>query len=136
MTGTDRDRKAIDELHRRDMRAAEAGDFETLRALIDDEAVMLPPGGRTQRGAAQIDASFAKMKEAPRTHEVVEYKFEFEEVEVLGDVAVEWGAIHGITREIAAGQTTKSSYHVMRVLRRQTDGSWKVYRSIWAPAGG
>jgi ketosteroid isomerase-like protein len=51
-------------------------------------------------------------------------------------MAVEWGAIHGTTREIATGQTARSSYHVMRVLRRQSDGGWKVYRSIWAPADG
>ena len=136
MADPDRERRAIDELHRRDTAASVAGDFDALRALIDDEAVMLPPGGKPQRGAAALDASFAKMKQAPRTHAVLEYRFDFEEIQVLGDVAVEWGAIHGTTKEISTGQISRSSYHVMRMLRRQSDGSWKVYRSIWAPAGG
>lgn len=135
MSDIKRDHRAIDELHRRDMQAAVAGDFDALRSLIDDEAVMLPPGGKLQRGAAELDASFAKMRSAPRTHEVLEYNLEFEEVQVFGDLAVEWGSIQGTTKEIATGQTTQSRYHVMRMLRRQSNGDWKVYRSIWAPAG-
>ena len=129
------DRRAIDDLHRRDMQAATAGDFAVLRSLVDDDAVIMPPGGKVQRGATELNASFEKMKNAPRTHEVLEYRLEFEEIHVLGDLAVEWGVIRGAMKEIATGQTSASVYHVMRILKRQTNGGWKVYRSIWAPAG-
>jgi uncharacterized protein (TIGR02246 family) len=129
-------RKAIERLHRRDMRASAAGDFAALRALVDDNAVMLPPGAAPQRGAKDFDAAFERMSSSPRTHEVIEYRLEFEEVKIFGNYAVEWGAIHGATREIATGRVNQSEYHVMRVLRRQSNGSWKVYRSIWAPGGG
>ena len=127
-------RFAIDELHRRDMAASRAGDFDALRALVDDEAVMLPPGEKPQR-PDQLDAVFARMKQAPRTHEVLEYVLEFEEVRVFGDLAVEWGTIRGTTRELATGKASQSVYHVMRMLRKQSHGAWKVFRSIWAPAG-
>jgi ketosteroid isomerase-like protein len=73
-------------------------------------------------------------REAP-THEVVEYVMEFEELEVLGDRAIEWGTIRGAMRDRRTGAVEPSSYHVMRVLRRQPDGGFKVYRSIWAPRG-
>jgi uncharacterized protein (TIGR02246 family) len=126
-------RKAIERLHRRDMRASAAGDFAALRALVDDNAVMLPPGGAPQRGAKDFDAAFERMSNSPRTHEVIEYRLEFEEVKIFGNYAVEWGAIRGATRELATGRVNQSEYHVMRVLRRQSNGSWKVYRSIWAP---
>jgi uncharacterized protein (TIGR02246 family) len=129
-------RKAIERLHRRDMRASAAGDFAALRALVDDNAVMLPPGGAPQRGAKDFDAAFERMSSSPRTHEVIEYRLEFEEVKIFGNYAVEWGAIRGATREIATGRVNQSEYHVMRVLRRQSNGSWKVYRSIWAPGAG
>lgn len=129
-------RKAIERLHRRDMRASAAGDFAALRALVDDNAVMLPPGGAPQRGAKDFDATFERMNSSPRTHEVIEYRLEFEEVKVFGNYAVEWGAIRGATREIATGRVNQSEYHVMRVLRRQSNGSWKIYRSIWAPGAG
>jgi len=129
-------RKAIERLHRRDMRASAAGDFAALRALVDDNAVMLPPGGAPQRGAKDFDAAFERMNNSPRTHEVIEYRLEFEEVKIFGNYAVEWGAIRGATREIATGRVNQSEYHVMRVLRRQSNGSWKIYRSIWAPGAG
>ena len=129
-------RKAIERLHRRDMRASAAGDFAALRALVDDNAVMLPPGGAPQRGAKDFDAAFERMSSSPRTHEVIEYRLEFEEVKIFGNYAVEWGAIRGATREIATGRVNQSEYHVMRVLRRQSNGSWKIYRSIWTPGAG
>lgn len=129
-------RKAIERLHRRDMRASAAGDFAALRALVDDNAVMLPPGGAPQRGAKDFDAAFERMNSSPRTHEVIDYRLEFEEVKIFGNYAVEWGAIRGATREIATGRVNQSEYHVMRVLRRQSNGSWKIYRSIWAPGAG
>ena len=125
--------KAIQRLHLRDMSASASGDFRALRALVDDEAVMFPPGGAPQRGAKEFDLAFERMAAGPKTHEVVSYRLDFEEVKVFGNYAVEWGAIRGATREIATGRIVESEYHVMRVLRRQKNGSWKVYRSIWAP---
>jgi uncharacterized protein (TIGR02246 family) len=125
--------KAIQRLHRRDMQASAAGDFAALRALVDDDAVMLPPGGAPQRGAKEFGATFERMSGAPKTHEVIDYRLEFEEVKIFGNYAVEWGAIRGATREVATGRVIHSEYHVMRVLRRQRNGAWKVYRSIWAP---
>ena len=91
------------------------------------------PGGAPQRGAKEFDAAFERMAAAPKTHEVIHYRLDFEDVKVFGNYAVEWGAIRGATREIATGRIVASEYHVMRVLRRQKNGSWKVYRSIWAP---
>jgi len=128
-------RQAIEQLHRRDAKASASGDFAALRALVDNDAVMLPPGGPPQRGAKDFDAAYERMNSGPKTHEVIEYRLDFEEVKVFGGYAVEWGAIHGATREISTGRVIQSAYHVMRMLRRQRNGSWKVWRSIWTPSG-
>lgn len=128
-------RKAIERLHRRDMKASASGDFHALRALVDDDAVMLPPGSAPRRGAKDFDAMYERMNASPRTHQVVDYRLDFEEVMVFGRYAVEWGAIRGATREISTGRVIQSEYHVMRVLRRQRNGSWKVWRSVWTPSG-
>ena len=96
----------------------------------------ITPGAAPQRGAKDFDAAFLRMRSAPKTHEVLEYRMEFEEVKVFGNYAIEWGAIRGATRDLATGRVTQSEYHLMRVLRRQSNGRWKVYRSIWAPGGG
>jgi ketosteroid isomerase-like protein len=129
-------RRAIERLHRRDMQASKDGDFETLRSLVDDEAVMFPPGAAAQRGAKDFDAAFLRMRSAPKTHEVLEYRMEFEDVKIFGNYAIEWGTIRGATRDLSSGRVTQSEYHVMRVLRRKSDGHWKVYRSIWTSSGG
>ncbi len=120
------DRAAIDELRARDARAARAQDFTTLRTVIDDEAVMLPPGAPRQCGIGISDV-------AP-THDVLDYVMEFDELEIRDDRAIEWGTIRGAMRGRETGAVESSSYHVMRILRRQPDGTFKVYRSIWAPS--
>jgi uncharacterized protein (TIGR02246 family) len=128
------DLAAIEELHRRDMDAARRGDFAALRGIVDDDAVMLAPDSWAQHGRAELDAAFESMARAPRTHDVLEYELRFQEVKVLGDYAYEWGSINGTMREIATGDVARSAFHVMRILKRQADGSWRVYRSIWARA--
>ena len=130
------DLRAIEELHRRDMRASREGDFETLRSLMSDDAVVMPPGGRVTRGRADLDASFARMAEGMRQVEVLEYELDFEEVQVVGDYAFEWGFIRGAMRALPDGEVERSSYKVMRVLRREPDGAWKVHRTIWNEGGG
>ena len=130
----EQDLAAIDALHERDMAAARRGDFAALRGVVDDDAVMMAPGSKVQRGRAELDAAFDSMARAPRTHEVLEYELRFQEVKVLGDYAYEWGSITGSMREIASGDVSRSAYHVMRILRRQADGGWRVYRSIWTRA--
>lgn len=128
------DMKAIEALHQQDIRAALEGNFRLLRSLVDDDAVLLPPGGPIRRGREELDAAFSEMQSTPRTHQVIEYQMSFEEVQILGNVAIEWGAILGAMRDLATGEISRSRYHVMRVLKRQRNGGWKVYRSIWAPS--
>ena len=124
------DLQAIEDLHRRDMEASRTGDFETLRSILSDDAVILPPGGRPVRGKAEIDASFARMDAGASGSEVLEYVLDVGEVEILGAYAFEWGEIRGAVR-LQDGEIRRSAHNVMRVLRREPSGGWKVYRSIW-----
>ena len=136
MTRTDDpDRIAIEELHERDMRASRAGDFEALRSLISDAAVVMAPGQKRTSGKSEIDAAFEQRAAGPKTHEVLSYVQEFEEVEILGSLAYEWGTIRGSMRDLADDSVVSSQYHVMRILRKETDGAWRVFRTIWAPSG-
>ena len=125
----DSDLKAIEALHRKDVEASKAGDFEALRTLIDDDGVLLPPGASLQRGREGLDDAFRAMQAQHRRVEVLEYEQHFEEVVVLGDYAFEWGIMTGSQRY--EGQVSSGRYHLMRILKKQPDGSWKIYRSIW-----
>lgn len=125
------DLKRIEELHQADMRASKEGDYLTLRSIMSDDAVVLPPGGRLIRGREALDQSFATMSATESPAEVLEYRFDWQEVRVLGEYAFEWGYIHGKERHKTSGTVTSELFHVMRILQRQPDGSWKVHRTIW-----
>jgi ketosteroid isomerase-like protein len=76
------------------------------------------------------------MAQAAPASVVLDYRFEWHEVQVCGDYAFEWGYILGEERSRRTGEVTSERYHVMRVLQRQRDGNWKVHRTIWnTPAG-
>ena len=75
------------------------------------------------------------MATVARGIEVLEYREVFEETLVFGDTAVEWGHIEGSERDRATGEVTTSRFHLMRILRRMEDGTWRVHRSIFAPSG-
>jgi len=125
---------AIKQLRARDETASKAGDYATLRSIMSDEAVVLPPGGKPKVGKADLDATFAKLSGAPKTHEVLEYRFDFSEPEIIGDVAIEYGAIVGTMRNLADGVVSSPRYNALRVLRKE-GGQWRVYRTMWAPGG-
>ena len=126
--------RGIEALRRRDEAASKAYDVKALGALWTDDPVALPPGGPVMRGP-ELRAQLGRMAAAARSTEVLEYREVFEETLVFGDTAVEWGRIEGSERDRSTGEVTASRFHVMRILRRVEDGSWRVHRSIFAPAG-
>ena len=125
--------RGIEALRRRDEAASKAYDFEALAALWTDDPVALPPGGPVTR-RLQFQAQRSRLSEAARLTDVLEYREVFEETYLFGDLAVEWGHIEGSERIRATGEVTASRFHVMRILKRVEDRSWRVHRSIFAPA--
>jgi len=122
---------AIEDLHRKDMAAARNGDLEDLVSLWSEEAVAMPPRGPMVAGKSairrMIEGNLAQLVD----FEVVEYVLDFEEVEIFGDHAVEYGTYRGTYRSKADGATVRGRGKLMRVLERQPDGTWLVARSIW-----
>ena len=57
--------------------------------------------------------------------------------ECVARLAVERGAagLALVGRDTKTGEVTAAHYNVMRVLRKESDGQWRVYRTIWAPGG-
>ncbi len=83
------------------------------------------------RGRDALDRSFASMAEVPANTDILEYRFDWHEIEICGDFAFEWGYIIGKERDRTSGQTTSEKLQTMRILQRQPDGDWKVHRTIW-----
>lgn len=113
------------------MNASKAGDYRTLRRLMSDDAVVLAPGGRILRGREALDASFEAMANHTPSSEVLDYRFDWREIEICGDYAFEWGYITGRERDMKDGKMSAQKRHVMRILKRESDGAWKVHRTLW-----
>ena len=71
------------------------------------------------------------MVHAYKDVEVLKYEQNFGELVILGDYAFEWGTVSGSSKMKSTNEEYDSSYQLMRILKKQDDGSWKIYRSIW-----
>ncbi len=125
------DREEIQKLHDRDIQASMALDVDQLSSLWDDEVVVIPPGGRPIQGRAAVRAWMEKNAEAMRNVEILGYNEDWDEVRIFGEYAYERGTIRERHRPYAGGEEQESMSNVMRILKREADGSWRVYRTIW-----
>ena len=121
----------IEKLHQRDMAASKEYDIETLVSLMADDIVLLQPGQEPLKGKEAVRANLEAYKEEMAQVEITQYLHTFEEVCVVGDWAYEWGMFHGASRPVSGGEETQERLRLFRILRRQSDGSWKVARAIW-----
>lgn len=126
-----RDLAAIERLHEADMRAVVAGDTATLMRLWTDDIVALPPGRPAAVGRAVNAQALRRDMERSAALEPIEYVLDFAAVEILGDHAVEWGTYRGRVRSRESGAIAAYGGKVMRVLRREADGSWRVARTMF-----
>ena len=62
--------------------------------------------------------------------EPVEHVLDFEDTIVAGDYAFQWGTFRSSSRSRASGEVFSGGGKLMRILQRQTDGSWKMHRTM------
>jgi uncharacterized protein (TIGR02246 family) len=120
------DLRAIEAINQRDVQFALAGDKDLMMSQWTDDFVLLPPAGPIMRGRSVIALAFREV-ESPK---ILEYVLDIQEVKVLGDHAFEWGTYHYTMQPHSDGETIRVSGKVMRILQRQRDGSWKIYRGM------
>ncbi|MGI9102530.1 MAG: YybH family protein [Terriglobales bacterium] len=126
--------EAIRRLHEIDMRAGKAGDVETLASLWAEDAVALPPGMPPIIGQAAIRQWLLSSRPDMKKVVITKYLLNFKEVIVEGDYAFEWATTSIVARMQSPARIMEVSGNLMRVLRRQSDGSWKIARSAWNQA--
>ncbi len=124
------DYQEIEELHRKDQEASLKRDLETLVSLMDDGIMLIPPRGEPKRGLSGVAGDLKKYFEQTREGKIIEYVQDFKEVEVLGDAAFDWGDFRG-AESSRDGAVVSQRMRFMRILKRQSDGSWKIYRTFW-----
>ena len=124
------DLEAIEELHRRDVAATKAGDYETLMSLMDERCILFPPDSEPERGQAYLRRVLASPDGNETQPEILELVQDWEEVRLLGDFAYEQGLVRYAVRD-ANGVIVRETQRLMRLLCRQRDGQWRVLRAMW-----
>jgi uncharacterized protein (TIGR02246 family) len=135
ITGTMTEKKteaivAILELHNKDIRASKARDFDTLLSLWTEDGVLLEPGKDPTVGIEAIKTYMEEQKEASKAYEIKKYEHKWKEIKVMDDWAFEWGYLYASAEMIDSGQIIEQRGKLLRVLKKQEDGSWKVARVI------
>lgn len=66
-----------------------------------------------------------------KEYRLVEYNQDFKEISILGEYAYEWGYYSGEYVSKKDSQEVTGSGKLMRILKLEKDGAWRVSRSIW-----
>ena len=128
---SEENRTAIADLERRDVEANMALDTEKILALRTDDVVYLMPGRAPLAGQDAVRKYLQEIRGQLANWDILAYEENWQEVQVVGDYAYEWGTIN--IRAMQEGEKRESAAlrNVMQVLRRQPDGDWKISRAIW-----
>jgi uncharacterized protein (TIGR02246 family) len=123
----------IEKLHENDITATIARDADALTALFDDDAVLLQPGTPPIIGKAAFHDFMKQALSKSPSVKIVKYVPDIRDIRVAGEVAYEWGYFEALQK--GSEQQTPQSMRakLLRVMRRQPDGSWKFMRVMWLP---
>jgi ketosteroid isomerase-like protein len=114
-------RTAIERLHQQDVEATLSGKADDFAKLWDNEAVRLGRGGPAEIGKTSIYADDKREEANGNGGQSFCYKPEIKDLQIVGDWAFEWGYFS--YKESANAKPGRGK--VLRILKRQPDGSWK-----------
>lgn len=123
------DLDAIEEIHRRDVEATMAGDTDSLKSLMDAKCLVFPPDCKPMGGQAYLDQVRPSLDDETQA-DILELVQDWQELCVFGDFAYEQGVVRYAVRE-KNGDVIRETQQLIRILRRQANGAWRVYRAIW-----
>jgi uncharacterized protein (TIGR02246 family) len=121
------DVEAIERVNVDLIEAFNAGDTSAAVALVMDDAVDLPPNRPAVVGKEAIRA----FVQSDFDRFTWDFTDEIVEVEVSGDLAVMWTKYSVTLTPKDGGEPVESGGNWLKVLKRQSDGSWKFSRNIW-----
>jgi uncharacterized protein (TIGR02246 family) len=123
----------IQQLHQDDIAATIGRDADALTALWDDDAVLLQPRTPPIVGKAAFHDFMTQALAKSPSVKVVKYVPDIRDVQVAGNVAYEWGYFDASHK--GSDQQAAQNLHakLLRVMKRQPDGSWKFTRVMWFP---
>ena len=122
----------IERLHEQDKQATLSDSADQLAKLWDKDAVRFPAGRPAEIGAAVIYAGDKQWEVSSGRERSLCYDLEVQDIQIAGDWAFEWG--YG-SYKTAKGDKVSIQYGtLMRVMKRQSDGTWRFARVMALPA--
>jgi ketosteroid isomerase-like protein len=124
----------IQRLHDADRAATLSGDPNALEKLWTLDAWRAEPGNPAEIGLATIHAHDVQGASARRPGTgILDYRATITDLRVFGDVAIERGYFDVSVRREPNGAPIHFRANLLRVLRRQSDGSWRFSHVAWNP---
>ena len=125
----------IEKLHQQDIAATVSSNISGLVALWSDDGVLLSQGDKPLVGKAAIQASLTENFAKNPTMKILKYEPEVKNLELVGDVAYEWGYFNVTQQSSATSKPVSFQGRFLRVLKLQANGSWKFVRIMWNTEG-
>ena len=120
--------EAIDAIWREYEASLLAGDVDRWIAQWMEDGVQMPPNMPPRVGKETI---FAAVSGFLSQYEYTDFVIDNEDAEVNGDLAFARGTYAASFAAKAGGDPVGVEGKYMTILRRQADGSWKIYRDIF-----
>jgi uncharacterized protein (TIGR02246 family) len=122
------DLAAIEKLHRADVEATLAQDPSALINLWSDDCVKLGVPGPALVGKKAIQEIYGKFRADYPDFKVLKYAPEIQDIQVVDGWAIEWVYYETTFKMSAKDNPVSMRRKDLRVLKRQSDGSWKFAR--------
>jgi ketosteroid isomerase-like protein len=122
------DRIAIERLHQQDVEATLSDDADQLAELWDENAVRLQASAPAEVGKAAIYSNDKRWQANLHGGRTLSYVPDLKDLQIVDGWAFEWGTFEVKYRKSEHGEETTLRGKVLRLLKRQSDGSWKFAR--------
>ncbi|MFC1540841.1 SgcJ/EcaC family oxidoreductase [Candidatus Latescibacterota bacterium] len=123
---TESDIEAIENIQNLFERAFNENNINMLMALYTDDAIVMPPNAPTIYGKEAIRNFYQYIEE-----EIFDITYPADEVQVFGDLAFRRGTLKGTWKAKEGEESGVSNNKGLVLLRRQSDGSWKISHAIF-----
>jgi ketosteroid isomerase-like protein len=119
------DRAGIEKLRQADMDATLTQDTSALTTLWSDDGVNLQSTTGPVVGLKALNELYAKFRSEHPEFRVLKYSPEFNDLQIVDGWAIESVDANGTFKMTAKDEPVTVQQKLLRVLKRQSDGSWK-----------
>jgi uncharacterized protein (TIGR02246 family) len=124
------DLEGIEKLRQQDIDVTLPQDPQGLLDIFTDDAVRYNPGNPPAFGRQAIAAENQKFRAQYPGFKVLSYAPKFRDLQIEDGLAWEWSEADASFKTSADAAPTNLHFTALRVMKRQTDGSWKFIALI------